>query len=814
MRRTPWNDGWEFRPKVSRFLELAGQSTPWAPIAVPHDAMLSAARSPTATAASGYHHGGTYEYRKPLRVPADRGAGPLLLELEAVYRDATVAIDGQVVAHRPYGYSPIVVDLAPYVRAGETATIVVEARAGDDSRWYSGAGIYRDVWLATGGPVHVALDGVRVTTPDVDDRRATVVVATRVVNDSDAIATIDVVTELVDADGTIVARDVAPVPVAARTDATVRQRMLMDQPERWDVEHPYLYSCRTAIRRGDDVLDEARTTFGIRTVAVDAARGLRINGATVDLRGACIHHDSGVIGAATFARAEERRVERLQHAGFNALRSAHNPMSRAMLDACDRLGMLVMDEAFDMWTRSKTDDDYARSFADWWDADLAAMVDKDFNHPSVIMYSTGNEILELGTDVGVLWSRRLAEAIRARDDTRIVTSGVQALFAAADDLADIFASTATDIDPEAGVNTQMAQIFERMATAMQSDRIDARISPAFATLDVAGYNYLEARYDVDHERHPNRVILGSENHPPMIDRNWQYVETHGHVIGDFTWTGWDYLGEAGIGRVAWPGGDTGDVMSGFLGPYPWLVAWCGDIDITGARRPVSYYREIVFGRRAEPYLAVERPGHVGQTPTFSSPWSWSDTIASWTWPGHDGEPMRVEVYSGDDEVELVVNGRSIGRAPAGPQHRYRAEFEIAYEPGELLAVAYGHDGRERSRTALRSAIGDVCLRVEAERAQVAGDGRDLAYVDVTLVDAHGTVDTSADRRVTIAIDGPGVLQGFGSANPRTEERFTNDVHTTFDGHALAVIRPTGAGAIRVTVTAEECDAATATVRAR
>jgi beta-galactosidase len=812
MLRSLCNDGWEFRPQTDRFLELAGKAAPWVAVALPHDAMVTEQRSPDGTAATAFHRDGIYEYRKRLHLPEELRTKRVLMEFEGVYRGAAVYVNGQLAGHRPYGYSQFTVDVGAYAAFGEDNEIRVEARTNADSRWYSGAGIYRAVWLVVCERVHIALDGVRITTREMEEDHAVVEIETDVVNESLETITADVVTELVDADGRVVARDVVPVPAPAGDTARLRQRLSVEKPQPWSIERPYLYACRTSLRVADERRDDAVTRFGIRVLALDAVRGFRINGATVRLRGACIHHDNGVIGAATFARAEERRVEILKAAGFNAIRSAHNPMSRAMLDACDRLGMLVMDETFDMWTVAKSNDDYARSFPEWWETDVDAMVAKDFNHPSVVLYSIGNEIIEIGTPAGAVWSRRLVDAIRSRDDTRFVTNGVNGLFAVSDELATLFADVGGDLDTEAGVNEQMTQVFDVMATAMRKDVVDARTSPAFAALDVAGYNYLESRYDIDRERHPQRVIVGTETHPQSIDQNWQYVESHAHVIGDFTWTGWDYLGEAGIGRTVWPDQGDDDVVSGFLGSYPWQSAWCGDIDITGNRRPASYYREIAFGLRDTPYIAVERPGHVGQSPSFQGPWSWSDTVSSWTWPGNEGAPVRVEVYSNADEVELLVNGRGVGREPVGPTQRLRAEFVTPYEPGEIVAIAY-RDGKECGRTAVRSAAGNVLLDARADRDHVTADGQDLAYIAISLVDGDGTAYTSAERRVSVEIAGPGEIQGFGTANPRTEERFFDTECTTFDGHALAVVRPTGPGAITVTVAADGCTAVDVSVMA-
>ncbi len=463
-----------------------------------------------------------------------------------------------------------------------------------------------------------------------------------------------------------------------------------------------MYCCSTAT----DVLDEESTTFGIRTLALDPERGLRINGEPVLLRGACVHHDNGVIGAATIDRAEERRVELLRAAGFNAIRSAHHPMSKAMLAACDRVGMLVMDETFDMWLQTKSDDDYALRFADWWEADVEAMVRKDVNHPSVILYSIGNEVPDGSTPVGVQLARAQADKVRALDDTRFVTQAVTGMLIAGPELFDEIrdAATATGVNEETEVNTAATNLGDIMGMAMLSPVVTAKTTEAFSHLDVAGYNYMATRFEPDGDRFPQRVIVSTESHPPSIDRDWAAVLRHPYVIGDFTWTGWDYLGEAGVGRTEYGDERAALGMSAFLGEYPWRAAWCADLDITGHRLPQSYYREIVFGLRTDPYVAVRRPEHHGRTVVHQSPWAWNDVVSSWSWAGHEGAPVTVEVYADADEVELLLDGRSLGRGPAGAANRFRAEFETTYEPGVLEAVAW-RDGKEVGRTSLRSAAG-------------------------------------------------------------------------------------------------------------
>jgi beta-galactosidase len=343
-----------------------------------------------------------------------------------------------------------------------------------------------------------------------------------------------------------------------------------------------------------------------------------------------------------------------------------------------------------------------------------------------------------------------------------------------------------------------------MGTAMRSRVVTDKTSEAFSYLDVCGYNYMATRFELDRELFPQRVIVATESQPPSVDTDWSGVLRNPNVIGDFTWTGWDYLGEAGIGRIEYGEQPNALGMSAFGGDYPWRTARCADIDITGHRLPQSYYREIVFGRRTDPYLAVQRPEHYGKTIVHSSPWSWSDVVSSWSWDGHEGAPIVVEVYADADEVELLVNGRSLGRQPAGAEHRFRAVFDTRYEPGRLEAVAWRGD-QEVGRTELRSATGPVLLDVRADRSEIRADPFDLAFVELTLVDDAGSICTAADRRVAVELEGPGVLQGLGSANPCTEEGFTDVACATFDGRALAVVRPTGAGTIALVATADGCD---------
>ncbi|WP_251452184.1 glycoside hydrolase family 2 TIM barrel-domain containing protein [Microbacterium sp. Marseille-Q6648] len=793
MIRVPFHDGWTVGPKLGAFEQPTPDTAP-RPVRLPHDAIRDLARSAASDQGvnSGYHPGGVFEYARSVDVPLEWRDKTVQLEFEGVYRDATVFVDGAVVAHETSGYNGFVVALDPFLRFGQTQRITVEARAHRDSRWYSGAGIHRPVHLVIADPVHVPLGGTRVTTPDIDADRAVVEIATTVANGTRHTRTPRVAWEVVAPDGTVAARADAPVTVLPGSQAVARVRIAVPGAQLWHPDTPWLYEARTSLDEGDVHLDADTVAFGIRRLQVDPARGLRINGLPVLMRGACVHHDNGPLGAATPDAAEDRRVRLLKAAGFNALRSAHNPMSRAMLDACDRYGVLVMDELTDVWTRSKTAFDSAVTFPDTWRHDVAALVAKDVNHPSVVMYSIGNEILELGTPHGATWSRRLAEEVRALDPTRPVTNGINGIIANLPRMSEAMAELEA-ADP----NTMMANMGEQMARMNASALVSDSIEESAAVLDIVGFNYADSRYRQDAEQYPHRVIVGSETFPAHIDAMWALVEVLPHVIGDFTWTGWDYLGEAGIGRVDYTDVD-GYAPTGTAGPFPYLTAECGDLDITGHRRTVSFYREIVYGLRTDPYIAVHRPQHHGR-PTATTPWSWDDTVASWSWDAAPGAPVTVDVYADADEVELLLDGVSIGVEPVGGEKAFRARFETTWQPGELVAVAR-RAGAESGRHALRSSAGSLALVARAESDEAGPDG--LVYVVARVEDATGIVPCDADTRVRVEVTGPGELAGLGTGRARTEETFSSDTVTTYDGRALAIVRPTGAGEITVTVSAE------------
>jgi beta-galactosidase len=791
MTEESFNAQWRVRPKTSIFTQLRAGRGGETPVTLPHDAVIHAERSSDESGSQAFFPGGTFEYLKSFDAPTEWKEKRVSLHFHGAYRDAMVFVNDGFAGHRPSGYSEFFIDLDPFLYYGGTNTIRVETRARDDSRWYTGSGLYRGVGLIVAEPVHILPRGITVTTPDVDAERAVVEVAVTVRNTTAGTRTRTVAVGLDAPDGTTVAHSSAPVTVRPGCTATARLRLYVDAPLRWSVETPYLYEARTRLLEDGRPSEEHLTMTGIRTLQLDPKHGLRINGKSVKLRGTCLHHDNGILGAASFARAEERKVAQLKEAGFTAVRAAHSPFAESFLDACDRLGMLVIDEAFDVWADSKSALDSSLTFPEWWSRDLEAMVATDRNHPSVIMYSIGNEILEVGTPHGAAIGRDLAERIRELDPTRFVTNGINALVAVMPTVLEKRQQASTI---NGGVNAAMAAGPAILDDLVTSELVSDATEESFAVLDVAGWNYADARYERDFKAFPDRIVVGTETFPRKIADNWALVTAHPRLIGDFTWTGYDYLGEVGIGRAQYT-----DTPSSFEAPYPWIAAWCGDLDLLGRRRPASYYREIVFGLRTTPYLAVQRP-ETFQRETVLGRWAWSDSIASWTWDVAPGTPIRVEVYAPAevDEVELLLNGETISRVQPGADLPLITAFELTYQPGELTTVTY-REGSETGRTSLVTAKGSPRLVATLDRAAVVADHEDLAFIDIELCDEDGVLHTAADQIIEVHVEGAGVLAALGSARPETLERYDDGSHLSFDGRALAVVRPTMEGEILVTI---------------
>lgn len=809
MIRQSFNADWTVGPRTNIFEAFTGVSAAsQRSVTLPHDGLRDLERSADSVNGShtGYYPSAHLEYRKTFDVPDEWRDKSVVIDIEGAYRDAMVYVNGDFAAQRPNGYAGFSVNLTPFLRFGQPNTISVEVRTHEDSRWYAGAGLYRNVWLVVTESVHMPLDGVRVTTPVIEPELATVVASIEVANETRHTRTVRATTEIRDDTEAVVATATAPITLLPGTTGRIHLRHYLRTPALWNIEDPRMHTIHTVLRDGDTVMDEDLSTFGVRSVTVDPARGLLINGHSVKLRGGCIHHDNGPLGSAAHPRAEERRVEVLKAAGYNAVRSAHNNISRAFLDACDRHGLLVWDETSDVWTKEKTSFDYSLDFPEWWERDIESMVAKDFNHPSVIMYSIGNEVFEAGSAIGSTWGRALAEKIRCLDGTRLITNAINGLVAAMDALA----PQDSNADTPSNVNAIMGSLEDMMNTFAASDLVTDRTEEADSQLDVSGINYSEARYALDAVKYPNRVVVGSETFPRALDRIWPLVEQHPNVIGDFAWTAWDYIGEASLGRAFYP--DDPDAPQGITSPFPWMLAQSGTIDILGQRRPISYWQETIWGLRTSPYIAVHRPEHHGREISLNG-WAWDDVVSSWSWHVPVGSPVMVDVYSDADDVELFRDGTSIGRARVGEKKACIASFTTEYHPGELTAIAF-RDGKQTGRSTLRTRSGALGLAVRADRTELQADASDLAYIDVSIIDEAGTPATDVVACVSVEIEGPAELAGFASAHPNTTERFDASTRTMFDGRALAIVRPSGPGSITVRFTADGLPESRVTLIAR
>lgn len=743
----------------------------WRRVVVPHDwsIMDKADGSPPfdpntpSGQDSGYLPGGIGWYRRHLTLSPAEAARVVRLNFEAVYMDADIWLNGEHLTRHLYGYTAFAIDVTGKVRAGDNVIVVRAHHADPSSRWYAGSGLIRPASVEILDRVHLDPDSIFVTTPVATEERGVVAAQAAVSNRSNEAREFELVTRVVSAQGATVAegRRTQTLAPGARSQAT--QKLELPRPRLWSPDSPNLYTLVQEVRVGGAVVDERRTRFGLRTVSLDARNGLRINGKPVKLRGGNIHHDNYMIGAAGAPDADARKVALMKAAGYNAIRNAHNPASQATLDAADELGMLVINEAFDSWNKSKRPQDYARFFADNWAQDIDSLVISGRNHPSVLFWSIGNEIPEDGTPQGVETGRKLVERVRRLDPTRPVTQGVNA-------------------DPP-------------------------RSSNQFDLLDVGGFNYHAHDFDAERAKFPERILYTSESLSKDAFPYWRHVETKPWVIGDFVWTAVDYIGESGIGWM----GYSQDWQK--LGPYPWNLAYSGEIDATGRKRPAAYYREILWKTGIDPIAVfVRQPAGTEDLPDrhffpITPPhldWSLDDVHPSWTWPGQENKPLEVNVYSEFPEVELFLNGKSLGRRTVGVESEYKAIFKVPYAPGNLTAIGY-RDGREAGRWTLRTAGSPAQAHVAVDRARLTANGEDLAYLTVELEDADGVpvYARDKDRQVRVSVRGAGTLAGTGNGNPMDVSSFQSGARKTFHGRAVAVIRAgTTAGPIILDVEVE------------
>lgn len=758
MRTISFNNNWTCNGRV---------------VTLPHDAQITERRgADVSNGGHGYFPGGVYTYEKTFIAPSDWEGKTILVEFEGVYKNAVVSLNGTELAFHPYGYTGFFVELQGLdIEKENILKVVADNSKLPNSRWYSGSGIYRPVWLHVCDKGGLRPECVKICTESLNPVtiRVELPVSAKI--------------EILDGDN-----------IVAEGEG---ERMIMEirDAKLWSAETPDLYTAKITAAQDDTV----EISFGIRQITW-SNKGLFINGKETLLRGCCVHHDSGILGAATYAESEERRVRILKANGFNAIRSAHNPASKALLEACDRLGMYVMDETFDMWYNRKNPYDYGVDFNEWWEKDTTAMVERDYNHPSVILYSIGNEVSEPCEEKGIETGKALIDLCHKLDSTRPVTCGTNLMIMSrAAKGKGIYQDGEQKTggkeskEEKEGQNASLA--FNIMASFIgsgmnkggNSGKVDALTTPFLDALDIAGYNYASGRYPLEKKAHPDRVVFGSETFPQDIWKNWQMVKKYPYLVGDFMWTGWDYLGEAGLGAWSYTGGMP------FNRPYPWVLAGAGVIDILGVPDGSCKYASTVWGLESNPIIAVRPVNHPGVRPS-KSVWRGTNAVLSWSWAGCRGNKAEVEVYSNQAKVELLVNGKSVGRKKL---KKCKACFKIKYVPGTVTAVAYDSDGHETGRSELVSAEMPLKIVLRPEKDVVRSG--EIVFIPVNIEGANGIVESNADRNLTITVEG-GELLAYGSANPCTDEQYHTGNFTTYYGRSLAIVRAGGAGTIKVSAT--------------
>lgn len=842
------------------------------PVTLPHDAMLSEPRTQESTGEGnvGWYIGGDYEYTKNFFVPEEYKDKKVLIEFEGIYHNGEVYINGKKAAYRPYGYTNFYVDTEGFFQYGKENEIKVIARNADqpNSRWYSGTGIYRPAYLHVAGEKYIPVNGVKIRTLSYDPAKIEVVVKTsapgevslkiefegskvlRVIGESTKIGNVNN-DRIISSDnknmqpnGSVQTgengqkSELVQVEAEKNNQAAEYQAIFqLDVPNAklWDTEHPNLYTCK-AVFGEDEVIE----TFGIRELIWNPQVGMTINGERVILRGACFHHDNGVLGACTYPEAEERKMCILKENGYNAVRSAHYPCSKALLDACDRVGMLMMDEYVDVWYIHKTKYDYAGQLADWWKQDLKDMVDKDYNHPSVIMYSTGNEVAETAQKKGIALTGDMTNFLHSLDSTRPVTCGINIFFnflssiglgVYSDDKAEKSAGNAEknaaqatgknekkvvksgektvnkatengkkglgSTKPEKKKKPVGSEFYNTLACLVGDYFMkcgatlypcDLRTKDAYANMDIAGYNYGIFRYKHDLKKYPNRLILGSETFCKDAYSFWEIAKKNKRIIGDFVWAGWDYIGEVGDGAAEYS-----DYK--FEDPATRMTGGNGRIDLNGKPRAEAAYTRVAFERETGPFIAVD-PVYQKEKLRLTG-WQLTKALESWAWDGCNGEPAKVEVYARAAQVELFINGKSVGKKKV---KKCRANFNTTYQDGEITAVSYDENGKEINRYSLQTAGKDTVLQVRPEEKTVKPEG--LAFIQLQYTDSKGIWKPMEKHNIKVTVEN-GVLKGLGSPAPYVKGNYTDHTVATYYGEAMAVVQADGNGPVKVTVADEE-----------
>ena len=769
MKPTPLLTGWTCRH--------LGDTAPGKTVTLPHDAMLAEPRTALSAGGTntGWYEGYDYEYRRTLTVPENELADTHILEFEGVYHNAEVWLNGQKAAFRPYGYTNFYVDCAPYLHAGENELRVIARNADQpNSRWYSGAGIYRPVQLWTARGAHITLNGVKIRTLSLDPAVVEVRVKTT-------------------APGTVrLTVDDLPA-MQQESDGEAVFTLTLDNARLWTPETPNLYTCRVSF--ADDGVTE---TFGVRKVEW-GTDGFLLNGKRYIIQGACIHHDNGLLGAVCDPDAVARKVRLLKENGYNAIRSAHNPCSKALLAECDRQGMLVMDEYIDHWYIHKTEHDYVDYFNEWWHQDLTDMVEKDYNHPCVVLYSTGNEVSETAQKRGIALTKEMTDFLHELDDSRPVTCGVNIFFNFLSSIGfGVYSDEKAKKEAERAEKAKQrgekaakkkavgSQFFNNLAGLLGDEFMkrgatlhgcDVKTRDAFANMDIAGYNYGIYRYKHDLKKYPQRLILGSETFCNDAYKFRELAKQEPRLVGDFVWAGMDYLGEVMVG--SWEYADYAETFDGGPG---WVSAGSGRIDLTGKPLGEALYTRVALEADNGPYIAVCPVNHTGDRHSPSA-WKMTNAMPSWSWTGCEERKANVEVYARAARVELVLNGHTVGSKTL--KNDCLARFSIPYESGTLEAVSYDAADHEMGRCKLQSAGGTTRLTLDAEEPAVKPGH--LCYIRLRYTDENGITKPLARGSIQVQVRG-GTLVGLGSACPFNKHSYLDSETDTYYGEALAIVR--------------------------
>ena len=735
--------GWQFC-RGDKYGELPREAK-WQDVSLPHDWSITLPYDKNTPAGNdgGYLPTGVGYYKKSLIIK-DTGL-KYWLYFEGVYMNSTVKVNGKTVGGQPYGYTSFYCDITNAVRKGNNLVEVkVDNSAQKNCRWYSGSGIYRPVWLISKPYLHIDNWGVQVHTKEASTSTATIEVKTKIVNETSRQQTFHLSTDIAEdgCDGKPVRS--SDVTLSAGEEKEIIQEIKVERPKLWDILSPDQYTADVSIESDGKTIDAYSQRFGIRKISYSSDKGFFLNGRRIYINGGCIHHDNGILGAAAYDRAEVRKIKMMRNAGFNAVRTSHNPPSESLLKACDQLGMLVIDEAFDGWRDAKNTHDYHELFDKYWQQDIDAMVLRDINHPSIIAWSIGNEVIERKKIEVVTTAHKLAAEIRKYDD-RPITSAL----------------ASWDKDWE---------IYDPLA----------------AEHDIVGYNYLIQKHASDHQRVPGRIMWQTESYPRDAFNSWKTVHDNSYFIGDFVWTGIDYIGESGIGRYWYDGQTPGEHYQRPL--WPCTTSYCGDIDLTGWRKPISHYRNVLWNDSEKLYMAVREPdGYHGKINTGL--WAVWPTWESWNWPGWEGKNIEVEVISRYPKVKLYLNDRLVGEKAVGLDTERKAVFTLPYEPGALRAEGVQETKVAETRT-LSTAGSPYAVRLHAENQWMFSNGEDIAFVQAEIMDKEGRLCPDAEVELTAKISGPATLAAFGTGNFENTVNYSLPTRKTWKGRALIILRST------------------------